>query len=164
VLGVLCNTAGIIWTDFPPFFMQQSYRAIFLLFGVCVWLLVVARLVQHSCWLSDCYPKYASTSTGMALGDALQENKVLKTLNVANNSIDSVACLTICAGVLENEVAAVHVITLGDAVIAVWRSVLGSRSGNFPGAPHCRFCFCVKLWFGVASVSGVLHSRVVYKR
>ena len=41
---------------------------------------------------------------GMALGDALQENKVLKTLNVANNSIDSVACLTICAGVLENEV------------------------------------------------------------
>lgn len=40
----------------------------------------------------------------MALGDALQENKVLKTLNVANNSIDSVACLTICAGVLENEV------------------------------------------------------------
>lgn len=42
--------------------------------------------------------------TGMALGDALQENKVLKTLNVANNSIDAVACLTICAGVLENEV------------------------------------------------------------
>jgi hypothetical protein len=40
----------------------------------------------------------------MALGDALQENKVLRTLNVANNSIDSVACLTICAGVLENEV------------------------------------------------------------
>ena len=40
----------------------------------------------------------------MALGDALQENKVLKRLNVANNSIDSVACLTICAGVLENEV------------------------------------------------------------
>jgi len=40
---------------------------------------------------------------GLALGDALQENKVLKTLNVANNSIDSVACLTICAGVLESE-------------------------------------------------------------
>jgi len=40
----------------------------------------------------------------MALGDALQDNKVLKTLNVASNSIDSVACLTICAGVLENEV------------------------------------------------------------
>jgi hypothetical protein len=45
----------------------------------------------------------------MALGDALQENKVLRTLNVANNSIDSVACLTICAGVLENEVC--HVIS-----------------------------------------------------
>jgi hypothetical protein len=43
----------------------------------------------------------------MALGDALQENKVLRTLNVANNSIDSVACLTICAGVLENEVCLV---------------------------------------------------------
>jgi hypothetical protein len=43
----------------------------------------------------------------MALGDALQENKVLRTLNVASNSIDSVACLTICAGVLENEVSAV---------------------------------------------------------
>ena len=41
---------------------------------------------------------------GIALGDALQDNKVLKTLNVASNSIDSVACLTICAGVLENEV------------------------------------------------------------
>ena len=40
----------------------------------------------------------------MALGDALQENKVLKRLNVANNSIDSVACLTIFAGVLRNEV------------------------------------------------------------
>ncbi|KAJ1421524.1 hypothetical protein B484DRAFT_305777, partial [Ochromonadaceae sp. CCMP2298] len=39
---------------------------------------------------------------GIALGDALQENSVLKTLSVANNGIDSVACLTICAGVLEN--------------------------------------------------------------
>ena len=47
---------------------------------------------------------FYSVSIGMALGDALQENKVLKRLNVANNSIDSVACLTICAGVLENEV------------------------------------------------------------
>lgn len=51
-------------------------------------------------------PMCVCDQTGMALGDALQENKVLKTLNVANNSIDSVACLTICAGVLENEVRA----------------------------------------------------------
>jgi hypothetical protein len=58
--------------------------------------------------LSNCVFNYAPPSTGMALGDALQENKVLKTLNVANNSIDSVACLTICAGVLENEVTVVY--------------------------------------------------------
>lgn len=38
----------------------------------------------------------------------MQDNKVLKTLNVASNSIDSVACLTICAGVLENEVCYVY--------------------------------------------------------
>lgn len=37
---------------------------------------------------------------GMALGDALQDNKSLKVLYVSNNSIDSVACLTICSGEL----------------------------------------------------------------
>ena len=40
---------------------------------------------------------------GIALGDALQDNKVLKTLFISNNSIDSMACLTICAGILQNE-------------------------------------------------------------
>ena len=54
---------------------------------------------------STYYTPTTTTHSGMALGDALQENKVLRTLNVANNSIDSVACLTICAGVLENEVS-----------------------------------------------------------
>lgn len=56
---------------------------------------------------------------GLALGDALQDNKTLRTLIIvrysylicnrylfwiqANNAINSVSCLTICAGILENE-------------------------------------------------------------
>jgi Ran GTPase-activating protein (RanGAP) involved in mRNA processing and transport len=41
-------------------------------------------------------------SGGIALGDALQDNKVLRHLLVANNSLDSVATMVICAGILEN--------------------------------------------------------------
>ena len=40
---------------------------------------------------------------GIALGNSLLHNKVLKTLLVANNSFDSMACITVCAGILENE-------------------------------------------------------------
>ena len=39
----------------------------------------------------------------MVLGDALQDNRSLKVLNVSNNSIDSIGCLTLCCGILENE-------------------------------------------------------------
>ena len=40
---------------------------------------------------------------GIALGAALQDNKVLRSLLLANNAIDSTACMTICAGIVENE-------------------------------------------------------------
>lgn len=39
---------------------------------------------------------------GLALGDAIMDNRSLKTLNVANNGIDATACFTICVGVIEN--------------------------------------------------------------
>lgn len=39
---------------------------------------------------------------GSALGDALLDNKTLKTLLISNNNIDSRACFTICAAVQEN--------------------------------------------------------------
>jgi len=47
---------------------------------------------------------------GIALGSSLQDNKTLRSLLVANNGIDSMACLTICAGILQNE--ALHMINI----------------------------------------------------
>ena len=78
----------------------------------------------------------------MALGDALQENKVLKRLNVANNSIDSVACLTICAGVLENEVRATTIFVIQIHHIVYYISVLYTIHTNttilyYTGAGAC---------------------------
>ena len=37
-----------------------------------------------------------------ALGDALVENKTLKTLNICGNSLNATACFTICVGIEEN--------------------------------------------------------------
>ena len=39
---------------------------------------------------------------GLALGDAIIDNRTLKTLLISNNSIDATACFTICVGVIEN--------------------------------------------------------------
>lgn len=41
--------------------------------------------------------------TGSALGDALQDNKTLRTLIISSNSLDSVACVCLCSGVIENK-------------------------------------------------------------
>lgn len=40
---------------------------------------------------------------GLELGRSLLYNRSLKTLNIANNGLDSAACITICAGVIENK-------------------------------------------------------------
>lgn len=43
-----------------------------------------------------------SSRGGIALGEALSLNRTLQTLYISNNSIDSVACLPLCVGILEN--------------------------------------------------------------
>ena len=52
---------------------------------------------------------------GMALGDALIDNRSIKHLSIANNNIDASACFTICIGIQEN-LALLNVVMDGNPI------------------------------------------------
>lgn len=61
-----------------------------------------ALAVNESLTFLDVSYNAFGNDAGCALGDALLDNKTIRTLLISNNGIDSKACFTICIGIQEN--------------------------------------------------------------
>lgn len=61
-----------------------------------------ALAVNESLTYLDVSYNAFGNDAGCALGDALLDNKTIKTLLISNNGLDSKACFTICIGIQEN--------------------------------------------------------------